>query len=338
MNPGSFRGERGKRILRRRTFISLPLAAFAGCARRTLAAPVRVLAGPHFYLGGLYLAQEQGYFQDHGVAVDLQQVESTRAMVPLLADGKADVAFAAINPAVINAITRGARVRITAGRGVYTSRCPDSRRVCGSRKAFPNGFTHLQQIKGMRVSSSASTGIGAFIFDQALAAAKLTRQDLKLVPIEGREAAVLLAAGKIDVAFGAADDLQMGALWDQVVQGPSYADFMPEFMYTFVYYGKRFLDGPREDGVRFLRAFLKGQREFQAGKNPAFLTNFASESGLDRDRFLGTCRNDLIVDGHIQTPDIQTFIDWSVRREFSATRILAEEIVDTRFLDEAKRG
>jgi NitT/TauT family transport system substrate-binding protein len=324
--------------VRRRTLITLPLAALAGCARRALASPVRVLAGPYFYLGGLYLAQELGYFQEHGVAVELQQVESTRAMVPLLADNKADVAFVAINPAVINAITRGARVRITAGRGIYTSRCPDTHRVCGSRKAFPNGFTDLRQIKGMRVSSSSTTSIGAFVFDQALASVKLTREDLKVVPIEGREAAVLLAAGKIDVAFGAADDLQMGALWDQVVPGPSYADFLPEFMYTFVFYGKRFLDGPREDGVRFLRAFLKGQREFQGGKNPAYLTNFASENGLDRERFLGTCRNDLIVDGHIQTPDIQTFIDWSVGREFSATRILAEEIVDTRFLEEAKRG
>jgi hypothetical protein len=44
------------------------------------------------------------------------------------------------------------------------------------------------------------------------------------------------------------------------------------------------------------------------------------------------------VDGQIRNEDIQTFIDWSVQREFSAKRILAEEMIDTRFLDEAKRA
>jgi ABC-type nitrate/sulfonate/bicarbonate transport system substrate-binding protein len=325
--------------LRRRTLISLPLAAFAGCARRrTLSAPVRVLAGPYFYLGGLYLSQELGYFKDQGLEVELQQVEGSRAMVPLLADGKADVAFTAVNPSVINAIARGLRLRIAAGRGVYTSRCPDARRVCGSRQAFPNGFTDLRQMKGKHVAPGSATGIGAFCFDRALASARLTRQDLTLVPIEDKEAAVLIAAGKLDVAFGNSDDFRLSSLWDQVVQGPSYSSFLPEFMYSFVYYGKRFLDDSREEGVRFLRAFLKGQREFQAGKNPAFLTTFAKENGLDRERFLATCRNDMVADGQIRTRDIQTVIDWAVQREFSSARILAEEMIDTRFLDEAKRA
>jgi ABC-type nitrate/sulfonate/bicarbonate transport system substrate-binding protein len=325
--------------LRRRTLITLPLAALAGCARRrTPASPVRVLAGPYFYLGGLYLSRELGHFQDQGLEVEVQQVEGSRAMVPLLANGKADVAFAAVNPAVINAIVRGARVRIAAGRGVYTSRCPDMRRVCGSRQAFPNGFTDLRQMKGKRVAPGSATGIGAFCFDHALASARLTRQDLRFVQVEDKEAAVLIAAGKLDVAFGTSDDFRLSSLWDQVALGPSYSSFLPEFMYSFIYYGKRFLDDSKEDGVRFLRAFLKGQREFQAGRNPAFLTTFANENGLDRERFLSTCRNDLVVDGQIRNRDIQTFIDWSVQREFSAKRILAEEMIDTRFLDEAKRA
>jgi ABC-type nitrate/sulfonate/bicarbonate transport system substrate-binding protein len=179
--------------------------------------------------------------------------------------------------------------------------------------------------------------MGAFIWAQCLVAAGLTDRDVTLLKTNDKEAsAALLATGKIDVLLPAQElDIGLTPLRDRIVPGPSVSSFLPNFVYSYIIFGKRFLDAPPSEGARFLRAYFRGSRDFLAGKTPKFVDRIIEKDGLDAKTVRQMCRNGLLVDGHIQLADIQRFIDWSASRQLTPAGVGAEQLVDRRFLNEA---
>ena len=308
----------------------------AGCTRRKPSSPIRVQASQFVYTAPLYLALEAGYFRQEGLPVEIEESDGSRTSIPLLAGGKSDVAFASPSPQLVNALGRGARIRVVAGRMKYSQACGDGRSVYGSRKAFPGGFTDFRQLKGKSVAVEARVNIQAYAFHVALKSAGLTREDVRIVKLEDRMAAAMLAAGKIDVSFVANTPIQMTSFLQNVVKGPSFASILPGFTYGYVVFGRRLLDEAPDDGTRFLRAFLRGSREYVAGRNPKFLLDLAKKGGMDEQLVLNHCRNDISLDGAIPEREIQAFIDWGVAEGHITSPVRAEDVIDKRFLREVK--
>lgn len=311
----------------------------AGCLRAfPQAQPIRVLSSPYLGSAPLYLAQEQGYFRQEGLDVQIQEGEGSRTTIPLLAGGKADVAFGTLAPQVFNAINRGARIRMVAARSKFTGACPEQRRVYGSRQAFPGGFNDLRQMKGKRVAFDVRLSIATYAMSKALAMTGLTKDDFTIVQLEDREAAAMLAAGKIDVCFGASSTIQNSAVLDRVVAGPSFSVLLPDFAHGHILYGRRLLDGPPAEGAKFLRALLRASRDYVAGKDPEWLKQFARENGYDEQKLKNRCRAEVDADGTIDEKDMAAYIDWALREKLVTAPVKVSDCVDYRFLKEAKRA
>jgi NitT/TauT family transport system substrate-binding protein len=318
---------------------SLPLAS---CSRRRRpTTEVRVVCMPYFNMASLYLADESGYFADAGLRIQIQELDRSQVAIPLLAAGEADVAFFGISPSLINSVVRGARVRIVAGRYRYSSTCPDERRLYGSRHAFPAGFTDLRQMKGKKASAGrVSAGLGLFLWTQFLDAAGLTSADVPTIDLDDYEAAAaLLATNRIDILLPSVEhDIVLTSLRDYVVPGPSVSGILPNFVYSYIIFGKRFLDGSPGDGSRFLNAYFHGSRDFRRGKTPKFIDRLIQRDRLNPEAVRKMCRDGLLTDGHIPLNDLQRFIDWSKGQSTSPSGVRAEQLVDMRFLQEAHLG
>lgn len=327
-------GREVTRITRRDCLLALPLAS-AACARRPPSI-LKLLAMPYFNMAPLYLANESGYFADEGLRLEIQGVDRSQVAIPLLAAGQADVAFFGINPSMINAVLRGARIRLVAGRQVFSAQCPDERRLYGSRKAFPDGFTDFRQIKGKKASlGRKSVGIGGFLWTQCLAAAGLTATDVPLTDVNDMElSAAMLATGQIDVLLPTQEyDIGLTPLRDRIVPGPAISSILPGFMFSHIFFGKRLLDDSRDLGVRLLRAYFRGAREFVAGRSPRFVGQLIQDQHLDpkQVQLRQLCRAGYVLDGHIQMEDLQKFIDWSVDQKLTPVPVQAGQLVDPGF-------
>jgi len=318
--------------MRRREILVLPIAALAACSRRRDDREVRVLAMPYLFMSPLYLAHENGYFDQEGLQVQIESNTSSSTSIPLLAGGKADAAFYSINPAFINAVARGARVRIVAGRQFNAPECAPDRRLLGSRAAFPEGFTDFRQLKGKRLGISQHASPIAFNMDACLKAGGLTRGDIRIVLVRENEGAAMLLSGTLDVLISTSEEVHLTRLRDSVVLGPSVVDALPGYMYSYIVFGQRFLDRDFAGGVGFLRAFLRGARDFADGKNPRFLLDFVDKNGLDPETPNRLCRYTVARDGRIPLPDIQRFLDWCILHKHCPESVKAADLVDTRFV------
>ena len=129
----------------------------------------------------------------------------------------------------------------------------------------------------------------------------------------------------------------MNQLFAGFVRNTGLAGILPDYQYSFVYFGSKLLDAPEDVGGRFLAAYLRGAREFAQGRTPRFLDEFAKSGGIDPNELRQQCRTSFTLDGAIREDAVRYYTNWAVRRGYCAAPIPVEQLVDTRFLNYAHR-
>jgi len=288
---------------------------------------MRVVVAPNISATPLYVADELGFFADEGLDIDIQVISESLQMVPLVVAGRADVAFSSVTPAEINIVAKGGRVRVVAARDVAVLGC--THEVHGRRASFPNGFVQAAELKGKRVAVTAATSLTAFILDLLLESAGLHTADVDRLMMRHSESTAALLAGQLDAAI----DMDRNFSTPDIIPGPSVAELVPGFQYSHIQFGERLLDGDLGVGTAFLRAYLRGVREYRGGATPRALSRIAGEAAMSPVAVLHACRERLPEDGRVDRTTVQRMIDWSVRNGFANQPMDAAQIIDTRFLE-----
>lgn len=316
---------------RRQTLACLAGAAASGCKRspRQLRT-IRVTLLPNYMLSAVFLADELGFFREAGIELVTQKVASSTQMPPLLAAGTVDVAFSEPNPSMLNAFAKGARIRVVCAREIAIPGCIHE--IHGNRSSFPLGFHNSKELKGKRVSVTAPTSLSAFLLDLLLESAGLHTSDVRLLTMPLTESGPALTAGKIDAVV----DRDMGLSSAEIVAGPSVADLIPGLQYNYVLFGDALLRDNIGTGAAFLWAYLRGVREFRAGRKPRAFEKLAAGSGFASATLGPGCLDRLSQDGRIDPASVQRVIDWAVKKKFVPSRIDASQLIDTRFVEEAQ--
>jgi len=284
-------------------------------------------------MSGLYLAKERGYFADEGLQVTIESIPSSTHAIPLAAAGKLDVIFSSSSVSLVNAIAKGSRLRIVAGREITAPSCSENCTLYGLRKVFPDGLRDVRALRGKRVAADTSSSIASFGIDAILTKAGMTTKDIDLISMRKSELVVAFLSEKIDAIFLSDFSIRFSDLQDQIVTGIRLADVLPNHQISFITYGSRLLDDEPEAGIQFLSAYLRGAREYLGGATPAFHGELAVSNGMDPVKARNACRNSMVPDGRIDIPSLERFIQWAVKKELCPHSIRAEGLIDRRFLE-----
>jgi len=326
--------------MNRRSFLALSASlAASSCARRPRELRTLRVAAASAYptLAAFYLAQELGFFEAAGFRLDIQQNTFATQAIPLLSGGKLDVAFNALSPAFFNAVARGARIRIVAGREIVTPGANDCT-LYGYRPSFPHGLANLKELKGKRIAIRGKAVVAEYWLDAMLSHAGLTEKDVKVAYLDRAESVAAVSHGKIDALASAFFfDRGFAAIEPTLVTGIHISDLLPNSQFSHVLFGQKLLDGPAETGGRFLAAYLRGVWSFAHGRNPKFLDDLAKENGWDVNRAREACRRTVPPGGHIDLPSLDRFVDWSVSKNYCQPGLKGADAVEGRFLEEAHR-
>jgi NitT/TauT family transport system substrate-binding protein len=313
-------------------------ANLIGCRGRSKPATIRVSANPYFTMSGLYLAKELGYFAELGLTVEVKQIVSASQAIALAAGGALDIVFSSSSAALVNAIAKGARLRIVAGREMAVPHCSEATALYGRRTVFPEGLMDVHCLKGKRVAASLDSSLGGFSVDTILGAAGLSQQDLQILRMTRSESISALLSGHMDAIFLSDFSRFYLEVSDQIVQGISLSDVLPYQQISFIVFGATLVDSNQDIGVRFLTAYLHGAKDFLDGKTPKFHDELALANGLDPEVARKACRNTISPDGRIDIPSLRRFIQWAESKGYCAQPIQAEQLVDMRFLQSQPRA
>lgn len=258
--------------------------------------------------GPLYIAEEEGYFARQGIKLDLVKFQNGAETIPALVNGDIAAGGATVSPALINAISKGAHVRIVAdkGRNAPGYSCNVSGLMV-RREIFERGVvTTVSDLKGKKITSAEGQ---EYKLVRVLKMGNLTPGDVEVVSMD-------MASGVMAVRNGAVDAIDttepfVTQLLDEraaVMLVPTEAS-SPDFP-TPLYYGPAFLDRDPDLGRRFMVAYLEGVRQYNLGKTERNIEILSNYTHLDRDLLQRSCWVPVARNGDLPRQPVRDYIDW----------------------------
>lgn len=297
--------------------------------------PVKIDVVPYLAYAPIFVAHDKGYFRDEGVAVELVPLTSQPAMAALVGK-KIDVFCGQLTAGLFNAIAGGAKLAIVADKGhvaVAGAGCAYDGFLI--RPALAADATFAATAAGLKGRKACvhPYGILDFLFDRLLKKAGAARSDLSVTYLEPATAMEAFRRGALDLRINSEPVLTRARLDGDGVVWMTAVDVAPGQQTAAIVFGPRLLGPDRDQGRRFLAAYLRAVREINRGKTPELIRLVARRTELPESVVREGCWGALDDDGEIDVPSVITFQEWAKGRGLQDSVVPAERFWDPSFLN-----
>ncbi|HUM02583.1 MAG TPA: ABC transporter substrate-binding protein [Thermoanaerobaculia bacterium] len=298
---------------------------------------LKVLYGRYLSFAPIAIARAEGFFSAQGLDVELVHASGSSDATPALVRGDLAVVAGALRVSELNAIARGAEIRIVADKGHYEAGpCVSAALVARPeflRVEDPGSPAHLRDAR----VSAIPLSYAEYVLETFLEAKGLKLADLRVVTLQEAEAAAALAEGSLDLQQMGEPFLTQARRSGRTVIWKPTVEIVPGGQTAVILFGPRLLTRDREAGERFMVAYLQGVRRYQLGKTPRNVEILARETRLDPDLVREACWESIRPDGKINVDSVLDYERWAVRRGLLDASLPPGKFWDPSFVDAANR-
>ena len=281
-----------------------------------------------------YIAEANGYFADENL--DIEFVESQRGVdtIPLLIQGDLDVWNGSINAALLNAAAAGEPVRVVADKGsLPAGACGYTGYMSSADVLDADGNIDASMIAGGRIASGGGMTTG-FALANFLAALGLDESDVSIDTMGMSDRSAALQAGQVEVSSIAEPSITRLEEEGLVLLADG-AEHSPDLTLAVVGFGPRLLNDRPDIGERFMRAYLRGVADYQAGPTADNLTIVADATEVAPEILEEACWPAVSADGSINTDVLADAQRWAIDDGQLERVVEADEYYEPRFAEAA---
>jgi NitT/TauT family transport system substrate-binding protein len=222
-----------------------------------------------------FIADKRGYFKDEGLTVKFIRFDSAaKAMAPL-GTGELSVASGATSAALYNAVRRGVTLRIVADKAKNPPGYGFESLLV--RTDLKDKIKTLADFKGRKIAISAPGNSEDFLVDYAMRKTGMTFKDVDPVYLGFPQHIAAFTNGGIDVSLSVEPSISSIEKSGKAVRFLGVDEFYPNFETAVVFYSEKFIKERPEDAKKFMRAYLRGARDYLDALNGDRLSAPAAE-------------------------------------------------------------
>src|SRR5918911_438329 len=322
-----------------------PTAAQPAAAARPARAPttVRITDIQITSAAGSYIAAEKGYFREEGI--DAQFVPMGAAdQVPAIVANSADVAGAAINAFLFNAVARGVPVKGVADHGANLKDASAGGVVFRKDLYDSGALRGPADLRGRKIGLSNSGSASDIALDRYLHEGGLDISETDLNYMGFPDLIPAFANKAIDAAYWQEPFTTIALDRGLIVRGPIGYDVYPNQQIAVVLFRDKLLND-RDLGLRYLRAYVRGVRDYvkaMQDRDPAMFDQVVplliehttvKERALYEKAIPSGLKPDPI-------PNVQSIVDdqeWYIAHGHQQERVNVQDMIDTSMVEEAIR-
>jgi NitT/TauT family transport system substrate-binding protein len=300
--------------------------------------PIALKVGtkPYLTYAPFFIADQEGFFAEQGLEIEYVKLDPQNTL-PAVIQGEVDVTAGLLSAGLLNAMARGARLRVVAGKGyIDPGGCAFFALVARQSLVDTGQAGDPGHLKGRRVDVLPGSWHN-FYLARLLATIGLTPADLELTNLPSASEGEAMDKGALDLAVSGEPWLtRMLRAGHSPVLAP-IQELMPESQPSVVLFGPNLLDENPDAGRRFMVAYLQGVRQLNQGKTQRNREILGEQIGLD-DAFLQqACWPAIRDDGSINLASVLEFQDWAVEAGLVEKPVAGDQIWDPRFVDQANQ-
>ncbi len=303
-------------------------------ATKPTLARVTMNMNPTLTYGPLWLALDEGFFKDEGIEIEIARLDSNSALAALAA-GKLDVLSNGVRSGVFNMIARGVPMQVVADRGHSNAK------VC-SADAFVAPIATADRIaanggslRGERIALVRG-GLMEYLTMELIAQRGATLEDVTIIQLPSGTSPTTrdrMDAVRLTTEPNLSGIMQDG--WAKVIA--TAEEVAPGHQNALLLYGKRLLHDDPDLGHRFMRAYLRGVRQFNQGKTDRNVAILARNSKLPEDMIRRSCWIAFDDEGFVRPEKVQPFLEWALKNDLLDTKLTVGQWWNPTFVEAAKR-
>jgi NitT/TauT family transport system substrate-binding protein len=296
---------------------------------------------------GLFVADKRGYFAAENLKVRFVSFDAAARMIASLASGDLEVGGGGISAGLFNAVARGLGVKIVADKSTAAPGLATGALVVRKDLIDTGRYTSPRDLKGWKLAVPAPGTGTATALDRFLSAAGLAIKDVDLTYLSFPQMVTALQNGGIDAAFLAEPSLTAVEASGAAVRIVRDDEMFPNHQIAVTLYSGRFIASDRDASVRFMRAFLRGTRDYVdavkdgklAGPGAEAIISVLTEYSLIKDpaiyRRIGVHACD--PDGRLNPGSLEADLAFFSRQGLIQGKVDVASAIDTSIAEDAVR-
>jgi NitT/TauT family transport system substrate-binding protein len=285
---------------------------------------------PSLTYAPLMIAKDEGFFREEGIDIEVAKLDSNSAVVAAAA-GKLDVLSTGVRSGVFNMIARGVPVQIVADKGhAVSGGCSADAFIAPIATADRIAAAH-GSLRGERIALVRG-GLAEFLTMTLIAQRGATPKNVTIIQLPTGTPAT--TRDQSDAVRLTTEPNLSGIMedgWARVIATSD--EISPGHQNALLVFGKRLIHDDPELGLRFMRAFLRGVRQYNQGKTARNVAILMRNTQLPEKIIRRACWIAFYDDGTIRPEQVQPFLDWAVKEQLLDTPLKVEQWWNPKFVN-----
>jgi len=313
-----------------------PCLSGAEAQQTSVPVKLKVVRFPFLSYGPVFIAEEEGFFAEQGIQVEFLKMKEAAAL-QALALGSIDVWAGIFTVGSLNAILRGADIRLVADKGHFAAAgCPSFGLIARKDLVKTPDVGDHQLLKGRRFDVFISS-FEEYFLDKILSRSGLKPDEVVKFNIPPPAQMDAFTKGKLDFAVTSEPWVTRYKRSGHAVLRTRVQEVIPDFNYAFIRFGPSLLKKNPESGRRFMVAYLKGVHQYNLGKTDRNLEIMSKHTRLDKSLLSEACWPQISSDGRINPQSVLEFQDWALAKGYLDSKMPIEKMWDPRFVEHANK-
>jgi NitT/TauT family transport system substrate-binding protein len=292
---------------------------------------LKVAVQPFITFVPYYIAQQEGYFAEQGLEVELVNFEQSEQVVPALASGQVDVSSGLVSAGMFNAIAKSGNMMITSDKGYIDpdSECPSYAII--ARSDLVSEINSPADLEGRKLDTVPATFL-EFYLAKVLARAGLTTQDATISNLPTTAESEAFVNKVIDVTTNSEPWIVRLTNEGHQVVLDTARETLPGHHGAVQLYGARLLED-KDLGNRFMAAYLRGAQQYNEGKTDRNVQLTAEFTKLPEELLKAICWSPLKADGQVNAESLVEFQNWAKEAGYLETVLSPDQFLDGSFVE-----
>jgi NitT/TauT family transport system substrate-binding protein len=291
-----------------------------------------------------YVAEDKGYFADEGLKIRFMPFDSAAKMIAPLGSGQLDVGAGAPSAGFYNAVARDVKLRIVADKGSMPAG-HGYMPLMVRKDLYDSGkVKHISDLKGRKVAEPAQGTATSSTAAVMLKHEGLDYDDVKHEYIGFPEHVTAYGNKAVDAGLTTEPSASIAEKRGTAVRLATPPDFYKNQQLAVLLYGGAFAAKNSKAGTCFMRAYLRGARDYTSAISKGKVTakgsgdvvrSVSRATRIDPDLYRSLVANYVHPDGKVNVSSLRRDYDFFRKQGWTEGKVSVGSLVDTSFAEAA---
>lgn len=297
---------------------------------------VNMAVQPYLGIGPLFIAIEEGFFEEEGLIIVPQFFIKGSENAAALASGAVDVAIGDINITYFNIMAQNPKIKMVVEKGFADPQAECAYQGMLTRLDTPD-YTpgmDLSFLKGQTYDVVPGNQ-HHFMLDIILKESGFSTSELELMNVDAAVRGDALRSGQVYIVSSGEPFLTRYLSGGGLKVWLGIKDVLPNHTVSTVIFGELFTEKNQEAGVRWMRAYLRAVEQYNQGLTDRNVEILSKYTKLEPDLIKVACFSNLRPSGMINGEGILQYQEWAVEKGLMDAVLPVENFWDDSFLKAA---